>query len=66
MGQARSTYGDKRNLDTVLAAKSQGKTVHGETELMCEDNIKMYFKAIGSEGVEGIHRLRIGRSGELL
>jgi len=38
----------------------------GETQFMYEDNIKVDFKAIGSEGVDGIHRLRIGRSGELL
>jgi hypothetical protein len=66
MGQARSTYREKKNLDTVLVAQSQGKKTHGETQFMFEDNIKMDFKAIGSEGVDGIHRLRIGRSGELL
>jgi hypothetical protein len=54
MGQARSTYGDKRNLDMDLEAKSQGKGTHGESQFIYEDNIKVYSEAIGSEGVDGI------------
>lgn len=61
MGQARSTYREKRNLDTVLAPKPKEKT-QGETQFMCEDKIK----GIGREGVDGIHRIRIGIRGGLM
>jgi hypothetical protein len=45
---------------------SRVKKTHGETQITCEDNIKMYFKSIRSEGADGIYQFRVATSRELL
>jgi hypothetical protein len=47
--------GERRGAHRVVERKYEGKRPTGRTRHRCEDNIKMNFKYICSEGVEWIH-----------
>jgi hypothetical protein len=52
MGRARSTHGEKRNLYRVSVRKPEGKGPLGRLRRRWEDNIKMYLREIGWDGMD--------------
>jgi hypothetical protein len=48
MGNMKNTYG-------VLVAKLEGKRPHGRPRRSLKDNVRMYLKEIGWEGVDWLH-----------
>jgi hypothetical protein len=47
--------GGKRNADKILLQRTERKRQYSISVSKLEDNIKMYFKEIGYEGVDWIH-----------
>jgi hypothetical protein len=47
--------GEKRNACRVSVQKPEGKTLYGWLRCGWADNIKMYLKGIGWDGMEWIH-----------
>jgi hypothetical protein len=54
MGRACSTNGEKRNAYRVLAGKPEGKRPLGRPRCRWVDNIKVYHREIGLNGMDWI------------
>jgi hypothetical protein len=63
-----STNGEKRNLYSILEGKPEGKRPLGRPRRRWVNNVKMYIREIGRDGMIwiGLIWLRIGTSGGLL
>jgi hypothetical protein len=46
---------EKKNAYRILVGKSEGKTLLGRTGRRWEDNIRMYFREVGWDGMDWIH-----------
>jgi hypothetical protein len=68
MGRARSTNGEKRNAYRILVRKLEGKRPLGRPRRRWVDNIKIYLREVGWDGMvwTGSIWLRIGTSGGLM
>jgi hypothetical protein len=63
MDGACSTYGEKRIVNRVLVAKSDGKRPLGRPRRRWEDNIKWIFRKSDVGAWTGSNWLRIGTGG---
>jgi hypothetical protein len=52
MGRARSTYGDKMNVYTILVAKTEGKIALGILRHRWDFNIKIDLSVMGWGGID--------------
>jgi hypothetical protein len=52
MGRACSTYGEKRNLYSILVGKPEGKRPLGRTRRRWLDNIEIDLREIGWDGMD--------------
>jgi len=66
MGGACSTYGERRNVCTVLVGKPEGKKPLGRPRLRWENNIKMPLQEVGRGDMEWIDLAENGDSSRLL
>jgi hypothetical protein len=57
---------EKRNTYRVLVGKPEGKKLLGRSRCKWYDNVKMYHREVGSDGMIGLMWLRMGTSGGLL
>jgi hypothetical protein len=55
VGRACSTNGEKRNAYSILVAKPEGKTPLGRPRRRWTDNIKMYLRELGWDGMDWIN-----------
>jgi hypothetical protein len=58
--------GEKRNADRILIGKPEGKRSPGRLRHRWVDNIKIYLREIGSDGMDWIDLAQVGTSGGLL
>jgi transcription termination factor 2 len=58
--------GEKRNAYKIFVGEQEGKRPLGRPRRRWVDNIKMYLREIGWDGLDGLIWLRIGTSGGLL
>ena len=54
MGEACSTYGERRGAYRVLAGKPEGKRPLGRPRVRREDNITMHRQEVGCGGMDWI------------
>jgi len=54
MGEAFSTYGERRGIYRVLVWKPEKKRLLGKPSRRWEDNIKLYIQEVGCGGMDWI------------
>jgi hypothetical protein len=50
-----SRMGETINAYNILVGKPEGKRTLGRSEHRCENNIRLYFRGVGWEGVDWMH-----------
>jgi hypothetical protein len=54
-----ASLGEVRNAYSIFVGKSEGKRPLGKPRRRWEDNIRMYYREIGWEGVDWIHMAQV-------